>query len=180
MTAKPANDQPKGNTILHLIERWLLRVIQLGAILGITMLTIAIIVVVGDIIWRRIGGGSFIGAVDLTQLSVMFAASFSIPYAFTKGAHVRVDLLNGILSTRAQRFLDVLAALFGAVLLAFLLWLTWGRAMQVWDYGDVSQDLAVPMIYYWAALIIGLALSVLACLVNAARLASAKDADNAH
>lgn len=142
---------------------------MIGALLGITVLTIAIIVVVGDIIWRRIGGGSFIGAVDLTQLSVVVAASLSIPYAFTQGAHVKVDLLGGVLSLRMQHFLDLMAALFGAALLSFLLWLTWGRAMEVWGYSDVSQDLAIPMILYWGALIIGLFLSVLVCLVSAAK-----------
>lgn len=151
-------------------ERWLERITLVGALLGVTVLTIAITVVVGDIIWRRIGGGSFIGAVDLTQLSVVVAASLSIPYAFTKGAHVKVDLLSNFLSTGARRFLDICAALFGAALLAFLLWLTWGRAMEIWTYGDVSQDLAIPMILFWAALIVGLFLSVLVSLMIAARL----------
>ncbi|TNF19776.1 MAG: TRAP transporter small permease [Rhodobacteraceae bacterium] len=164
-----APGSPK-NSAIDRIDRWLGRITTVGAIFGITVLTLAILVVVGDIVWRRIGGGSFIGAVDLTQLSVMIAASLSIPYAFTKGAHVKVDLLGGVLSVGMQRLLDVLAALFGAGLLAFLLWLTWGRAMEVWGYGDVSQDLAVPMIFYWSALIVGLFLSVLVCLLTAAKI----------
>lgn len=154
---------------VHKIERWLERITMIGALLGVIVLTIAIIVVVGDIIWRRIGGGSFIGAVDLTQLSVVVAASLSIPYAFTKGAHIKVDLLGNFLSRRIKIVLDICAALFGAVLLSFLLRLTWGRAMEIWTYGDVSQDLAIPMILYWSALIVGLFLSVLVCLVIAAK-----------
>ncbi|MCX7560597.1 TRAP transporter small permease [Sulfitobacter sp. F26204] len=165
---------PKLSAILW-IERLLERITMIGAMFGITVLTIAIIVVVGDIIWRRIGGGSFIGAVDLTQLSVVVAASLSIPYAFMKGAHVKVDLLGNFLSKRMQVFLDVCAALFGAVLLSFLLWLTWGRAVEINTYGDVSQDLAIPMILYWSALVIGLFLSVLVCLLSAAKLLVAKE-----
>ena len=42
----------------------------------------AIAIVVIDIIWRRIGGQSMVGAVDLTQFCVMAAASWAIPYAF--------------------------------------------------------------------------------------------------
>lgn len=153
-----------------IIDRFLERFTLIGAIVGITVLTIAIMVVVGDIVWRRIGGGSFIGAVDLTQMSVVIAASLSIPYAFSQSAHVKVDLLGNFLSAGAKQLLDVAAALFGAVLLGFLLWLTWGRAMEVWGYGDVSQDLAIPMILYWGALIVGLFLSVVVCLVGAAKL----------
>ncbi|MCX7565981.1 TRAP transporter small permease [Sulfitobacter sp. F26169L] len=157
------------NSAIHKVQAILDRITMIGALLGVTVLTVAIIVVVGDIIWRRIGGGSFIGAVDLTQLSVVIAASMSIPYAFTKGAHVKIDLLAGIMSDRIKVLLDVMAALFGAALLAFLLWLTWGRAMEIWGYGDVSQDLAIPMILYWGALVVGLSLSVLACLLAAAK-----------
>lgn len=170
MTQPPMNGtgSPKISAVQR-VERWLDRITMIGALLGVTVLTIAIIVVVGDIIWRRTGGGSFIGAVDLTQLSVVVAASLSIPFAFSKGAHVKVDLLGNVLSRRMQVFLDACAALFGAVLLAFLLWLTWGRAMEIWSYGDVSQDLAIPMIFYWGALIVGLFLSVLVCLVIAVK-----------
>lgn len=171
---KTAPGSPRRSAI-QLIDGWLGKITMVGALLGITVLTIAILVVVGDIIWRRIGGGSFIGAVDLTQLSVVVAASLSIPYAFTKGAHVKVDLLGNHLSNGAKRFLDAAAALFGACLLSYLLWLTWGRAMEVWGYGDVSQDLAIPMILYWAALIVGLFLSVVVCLLIAAKLVIAKE-----
>ena len=165
---------PKLSAVLR-VERWLERITLIGALLGVTVLTIAIVVVVGDIIWRRIGGGSFIGAVDLTQLSVVVAASLSIPYAFSKGAHVKVDLLGNFLSKGAKLSLDISAALFGAVLLGFLFWLTWGRAMEIWTYGDVSQDLAIPMILFWGALIIGLFLSVLVCLVLAAKIFVTKE-----
>lgn len=166
---------PPNKSAVHLIDAWLGRITMIGALAGIMVLTVAILVVVGDIIWRRIGGGSFIGAVDLTQLSVVIAASFSIPYAFSTGAHVKVDLLGNHLSDGMKRFLDVLAALFGACLLSFLLWLTWGRAMEVWGYGDVSQDLAIPMILYWGALIVGLFLSVLVCLLIAAKFIVTKE-----
>lgn len=170
MTQRPMNETGSpSHSAVQWIERWLERITMFGALLGVTVLTIAIMVVVGDIIWRRIGGGSFIGAVDLTQLSVVVAASLSIPYTFSRGAHVKVDLLGHVLSKRMQVFLDVCAALFGAVLLSFLLWLTWGRAMEIWTYGDVSQDLAIPMIFYWAALIAGLFCSVLVCLVIAVK-----------
>ena len=145
------------------------------AMIGIFALVAAIAVVVGDIFWRRVGGGSFIGAVDLTQLSVMIAVSFAIPYAFATGGHVTVDLLSGALGYRAQRVLDVTALLLGAGIMSFLCWLSARRGIEVWTYGDVSQDLAMPMSLYWAALVSGLALSALICLVRAARLTTAPE-----
>lgn len=49
------------------------------AVTGIAMLSGAIVLVVVDIIWRRIIGGSVIGVIDITQLCVMAAAFWSIP-----------------------------------------------------------------------------------------------------
>lgn len=54
----------------------------------------------------------------------------------------------------------------------FLGWLSLGRALEVWGYGDVSQDLAIPMIWFWSALLLGLSLSVVVCLVRALRRAA--------
>lgn len=163
--AKSKDGSPIGSAI-WLLERMAKRVTRLMAYVGMGALIIAIAVVIGDIVWRRIGGRSFIGAVDLTQFSVMAAASWSIPYAFAHQNHVTVDLLGGLFSQRGIRLLDALAALVGAGITGFLLWLTYGRAMQIWDYGDVSQDLALPMIAYWSFLISGLAVSVIVCLIN--------------
>ena len=140
------------------------------AILGMCALVVAIAVVVGDIVWRRVGGGSFIGSVDLTQLSVMIAVSMAIPYAFATGGHVSVDLLTRSLGGTANRILEVCANLAGLIITGFLCWLSAGRAGEIWTYGDVSQDLALPMIWFWSALVAGLGLSALVCGVRALRL----------
>ncbi|UWR22127.1 TRAP transporter small permease [Sulfitobacter sp. S190] len=152
------------------LDQQLLKLTGGLAIFGMCALVVAIAVVVGDIIWRRAGGGSFIGSVDLTQFSVMIAVSMAIPYAFATGGHVSVDLLTRSLSPRANRILDVCASLAGVAITGFLCWLTAGRASEIWAYGDVSQDLALPMIWFWSALVAGLALSSVVCTVRALRL----------
>lgn len=139
-------------------------VCRLGAYLGIGALTIAILIVVVDVVWRRIGDQALIGAVDLTQLCVMAAAFLSIPYAFARRAHVVVDLLASRLPPGGRRALDALGAAASVALLALVLHLGWGRAMEQFRYGDVSQDLAIPMIWYWGFVLVGMALSVLAAL----------------
>ncbi|MFD1880888.1 TRAP transporter small permease [Paracoccus pacificus] len=165
--------RPPGNPGVAALDAAMKRVTSFLAVIGMSGLVLAIIVVVWDIVWRRIGGRSMIGTVDLTELSVVAAASLSIPYAFAHGRHVTVDLLTNALPGGATRLLDIAAAFGAAVLTAFLLWLSYGRAMEVWSYGDVSQDLAIPMIWYWALLLFGLAASVVVCLVNLLVLATA-------
>lgn len=135
---------------------------RLCAYVGIGALAIAILIVVVDVIWRRIGDQALIGAVDLTQLCVMAAAFLSIPHAFVRRSHVVVDLLAGGLSDRGRRLLDLLGAVLSMAVLGLILYLGWGRAMEQLRYGDVSQDLAIPMIWYWGFALAGAGLSVLA------------------
>lgn len=160
------------------LQRALSGLTRVMAYIGIAALMGAIVVVVGDIIWRRIGGGSFIGAVDLTQFCVMAAAAWSIPYAFAHQAHVSVDLFGERIPSCMSRWLAILAALMSALLCAFLLYLSWQRAMEQWTYGDVSQDLAIPMIAFWVFLLSGLAISVLVNSVMLLQLMCNKSAES--
>jgi len=158
------------------LDRGLGAVSAVLAFLGMCALVVAIGVVIGDIVWRRMGGGSFIGSVDLTQFSVMIAVSLAIPYAFATSGHVSVDLLSRAVGPRANRILDVVANLTGTIITGFLCWLSGGRAREIWTYGDVSQDLALPMIWAWSALVFGLGFSALICTVRALRVASNREA----
>ena len=152
------------------LDRALSKISSLMAMLGILALIMASAVVVGDVVWRRIGGGSFIGSVDLTQLSVMIAVSWSIPYAFSMGAHVSVDLVSQSFGAKTNRVLNTLACLAGFGVVAFLCWLSFGRAIEIYSYGDISQDLGIPMIWFWGNLVLGLALSGTVSLVRAIRI----------
>mgnify|MGYP003624145556 FL=1 len=142
------------------------RMTDMFAFAGMSALICAIAVVVIDIVWRRIGGQSFIGAVDLTQFCVMAAASWAIPHAFSTGAHVTVDLFGKKQFRAFFKIIDALIPLTGAALMAFLFYLSWERAMEQLAYGDVSQNLAIPMILFWVFLLSGLALSGLVCFVK--------------
>lgn len=92
------------------------------------------------------------------------------PYAFSAHAHVTVDLIGKNRLRILFKTIDRLIPLLCAGLMAFLLYLSWGRAMEQWTYGDVSQNLAIPMILFWAFLLTGMAISTLVCLVQFLKL----------
>ena len=143
------------------------RLCHAAAVFGIACLIGVIGIVVTDIVLRRSLGYTVIGTVDLTQLCVMAAAFWSIPYAFMRNAHVRVDLVTEKLPRRGRALLDGLAALTGFGLLALLLWMSWDQALLRWEYGDQSQDLGIPMIFYWLFLLSGFLLAGIATLALA-------------
>ncbi|MGH1539517.1 MAG: TRAP transporter small permease [Arenicella sp.] len=140
-----------------------------NAIAGVGALVIAILMVIVDIIWRRIFSEVFLGTVDITQLCVMVAAFWSIPYAFSEGAHVSVDLLSGSLPKRMLKVFEILASLIGLLVMTVILFLSCIRAMEQYSYGDSSLNLAIPMIFYWFFLLSGCFFS---CLVLFAQIVS--------
>jgi TRAP-type mannitol/chloroaromatic compound transport system permease small subunit len=73
----------------------------------------------------------------------LFSAIFLLGagYALREGAHVRIDLLAGRLSRRAQAWIDIFGALF--MLLpasAIILWFGWDAFWLSWQSGEVSTD----------------------------------------
>jgi TRAP-type C4-dicarboxylate transport system permease small subunit len=132
------------------------------AYIGIAALIVAIALTCADIVWRRVVGGAFMDIYDVTKLCLVIAASWSIPYGFIHGSHVSVDLLVTHFPDRLQRAMDVVTLIAAAALLGFLLWLSWDAAQLRYLYGDTSPNLRIPMTYYWAILLFGLALAIVA------------------
>jgi TRAP-type C4-dicarboxylate transport system permease small subunit len=80
-----------------------------------------------------------------------------------------VDFITDRLPRRARAGIQAASALLGAALLAAILWHSVGQALIQFRQGDRSQTLGIPMLWYWAPLVAGVALSVLAVLLVAAR-----------
>lgn len=144
------------------LQRWCRRLSGLGVaiLLACALLTVA------DIVGRRVFGHSIPGMVDLTQLLVMTAVFLWIPYVFERRANVEVDLLFERLPQFVQAALDRLWLLFGAAFLVVVAWYSGRAALQVFDYGDSSQTIGVPMILYWAPILFGTVLATIVCLVQ--------------
>lgn len=138
-------------------------VIEMLAAVGVLAYCAAAAISVADVVGRRIGI-PVLGVVDLVQLFVMAGAWLSIPWAFTVGAHVGVEFLVERMPAGVARFLHVLAAVAAIALLALILWQCWHAFRMQALLGDRSQQLGIPMGYYWIPLLIGTAASIVAAL----------------
>lgn len=123
------------------------------------------LVTVLDIVLRKAGLFSWPGTIDVVQLCIMTAAFLSIPFAFITDGHVSVEILSERLGPRGQAVLRVLAAALGLVFMVAIAYYGLGAAMDQVSYGDRSQTIGIPIIWYWLPLLTGAALSVLATLL---------------
>lgn len=131
------------------------------------LLLAAVLITIADIALRSISNAGVPGTVDLMQLAVMWSALLAIPAAFLTGEHVAIDLFTRALPTRLQQALRLFALLLAIAALALI---AWYGALQAWrehQGGDSTQTLGFPFGIYWLPLLIGMALSSLACVALA-------------
>jgi TRAP-type C4-dicarboxylate transport system permease small subunit len=138
---------------------------RLLAYAGVATLCAGILVLIADISTRKTLGFSILGTIDLTQLAVMACVYLAMPLAFLRGTHVGVEFVSDALPAPLTRACKVVAALLTAAFLAAIFWYSLGQARIQLAQGDQSVTLAIPMAWYWAPLLIGLAGSAAAALL---------------
>lgn len=146
-------------------DRGLLWVAMAGAL----CLCAVVPVIVVDVLIRRSIEVSIAGTVDLTQMLVMACAFLAIPLAFMRNAHVGVEFVTDRLPPRILAALNALNMLLSAALMAALLVYGYQQSLLQASNGDVSQTIGIPIFWYWAPLLLGMALSVLATIIQALR-----------
>lgn len=147
------------------ILRPLRAVVVAGAAAGVLAYVAAAVLTVADVIGRRFGL-PIVGVVDLVQLFVLSGAWLVIPYAFLTGAHVGVDLLVDSFPSGPRRLFRTIAAVAACILLALMLYECVNAFKTQLMFGDRSQQLGIPVIWYWVPLLAGLVLSILATLLT--------------
>ncbi|MDO5603794.1 MAG: TRAP transporter small permease subunit [Paracoccus sp. (in: a-proteobacteria)] len=146
-------------------------IVECLAALGVLAYCAAAVVTVADILGRRIGM-PVVGVVDIVQLFVMTGAWLVIPWGFAVGAHVGVDFLVDRMPAHAARACRIAAGLAACALMALILWKCFGAWQLQHMLGDKSQQLGIPISFYWLPLLAGAAASILALAAMLARLIS--------
>ncbi|HIP95119.1 MAG TPA: TRAP transporter small permease [Leucothrix sp.] len=106
------------------------------------------------------------GAIELSKYALLFIVFTALPHASVSGM-VRVDLISNNLPKKLAGFLDRLWLVLMAVFSAILVWLFSQKALLTFARGDSTQDLQIPLFYFYAVISIACATTALSCLVKA-------------
>ena len=116
-------------------------------------------------------GYSILGLNDITQLLVMGFIAFALPVTFLRDANISIDFVAGAMSRPMRQTLLALVGILNTAFVAALAWFAWVQAVA--ELHTPSPTLAIPMMYYWVPLLVGISLSALACALLAVRSFSA-------
>lgn len=132
---------------------------------GLLMLSVMVITVV-DIISRWTVQTGYIGLVDITQFAVVGFVYLSLPHLFLTDGNVAIALYDKKMSKRQDAALQLLTQSLSLGILSVLFNYCLQRAERVLRYGDVSQNIEIPMIGFWLLILVGLALTLLVVFVG--------------
>jgi len=111
---------------------------------------------VADVALRALGANPIHGTFELVELLLVCTFFFALPATFLRDENIVVDMIDGW-RPRWVPLLKRLSAALAVVMLATIAWQSWLQARDAMSFGDVTSDLSLPKILYWAPLVFGIA-----------------------
>lgn len=139
-----------------------------GLLAGVALFAIMMLTFV-DVGGRKFFDSSLPGALELTELLMVAVIFAALPLVSLRGEHVTFDSLDMLLPAGFRRVQQALVDLVVAAMLIFLAWLMWGHAVQMAEYGDVTNRLRIPLYPFVYAMSVMCALSAVVHLMLCAQ-----------
>jgi len=120
-----------------------------------------------DVILRSFFNAPIEAAAELTRI-LMVAVVFSVmPHISARGEHIEVDLTDSFISQLGlERVRDTALYLICGLMLFWPINRVWTLSKRLYDYGDVTEYLAIPQYYATGFIAISLSLTCAAMLVT--------------
>jgi TRAP-type C4-dicarboxylate transport system permease small subunit len=126
--------------------------------LGMVALTVT------DVVLRAAVSRPIHGTLELVELLLACSIFAALPAVFLRDQHVVVDVIDHAVP-RAVPLLHRVAAVVSFVVLAAMGWYMIPRAVDIFEFGDVTSDLSIPRILYWIPVLVGVFASAAAAFV---------------
>ena len=137
--------------------RSLARLVCLAGAVGMVVLMMGVTVI--DVALRPFGL-AVPGAYEIVTLGMRLIVPLALPYAFLVGGHVVVEVIADYLPKSVQKLLILFGWCASLVVMSLMAWRAVERAREVAEYGELTSDLSLPLVWYWLPLILGTGLCV--------------------
>jgi TRAP-type C4-dicarboxylate transport system permease small subunit len=147
---------------------WRAFVARLCGWVSAAFLAAMMLLIVVDVVLRKFGASPIHGTYELVELLLVCTFFLALPATFLREENIVVDMID----TWRPRWVPWLKRAYAAgavVLLATIAWQSWLQARDAASFGDVTSDLSLPKILYWAPLVFGIAASAVAAGAMALR-----------
>jgi TRAP-type transport system small permease protein len=130
-----------------------------AAVIGLITVLVCV-----DVIGRNLGLGSLVWIVELTEYALPVATLAAAPWLMWRNQHVRLDVVNMLLSARGQRRVDRISAAVGLVVSLVIAWYGLQALLDSRQSGSLMlKALVFPEWWVYVPVPIGFALLALEC-----------------
>ena len=127
--------------------RWWSRIMHGCGALAALVLGVTLVLVCTDVIGRNLGAPSLAWVVEVTEYALPLATLLAAPWLLYRGEHIRLDVLQQVLSSRARRAVDRVAAAVGLGVCLAVAW--YGIAVIVDSRAIGSQVMKTLVFPEW-------------------------------
>ena len=146
------------------------RLIGLSATLGAVALVAVMVTILIDVVGRALGSPLY-GSQDIVTMSMVILVFGGMALCDRQGGHIAVDLLEPRFPPRVNRLIDIVVALTGALIFAFIAWAVWDSAKLSQMLNLSTNLLRLPKAWFQWALAGFSVLAALGLLLRGAELA---------
>jgi TRAP-type C4-dicarboxylate transport system permease small subunit len=120
-----------------------------AAVAGLVLILLMLLTT-ADVAGRYFFNAPLGGVFDLTHFAVSIMVYLGLAYCGMRGTHVVIELLYDRLPAVLQGPLKRLTSLVGCVLFGLISWRTMVQSVDVREFGEASQMMAIPFYpLYW-------------------------------
>jgi len=149
------NGIERASAAINRVSRW---AAYLASLLG----GLLVLLVLAEIARRTFWGSSFLWAFEMSSWLLVGFIFLGMAYTLQTDGHVRVQLLTARLSRKTRNCLELVHALFGAGLFAFLSVYVFKGAVSNYETGARGlSELDPPLYIIWGVAFLGLSLFTL-------------------
>jgi TRAP-type C4-dicarboxylate transport system permease small subunit len=140
---------------------------------GMVLISVFMLLQMVEIVGRKAFGSSILGLSEIGQLFVMSCICLAWPLVFCRDGHIAVEFVTDRLPPRALSALKAALGLIGAVFVGTLTYYGFAQARLQIAKGDFSPTLHISILWYWLPLLLAMAASAVACVMQTIRHAMA-------
>jgi len=146
----------------------LARVFQAAAVAASAVAVAALAALAGvtvtDVTGRYAFNKPLLGAIELTELLMVFLSFGGLALAELRNSHITVDFFVSALPQRARALLEAAGALLGVAFWGLVAWRAAVHSGRIREVGEVSSNLTLPTWPFYLAVTVGCGLLAIALI----------------
>ena len=150
-------------TILRKVDRLLEKFLAIMDGLASISIFGIMILITADVLSRLLLNKPFVGTAEIVSSIIIIVCFLEIPYVSVKGAHVRTTMLYDEVGMRGKSIINLIAAILGALVYAFIIKASWGGLLHAIKIGEaeIAGSFRITTVPGRFAIIFGSALMIL-------------------